>query len=491
MKQILLLFLLAPFMLQAQWVQVGVDIDGEVVNDTSGFEISLNNEGNIVAIGSYRNDDGGSDAGQVRVYQNNSGSWIQLGNDIEGQSDNDNMGFSVSLNGTGSIVAVSSPGNSDGAPFAGQVKVLQYDGTDWVQLGNNINGSGNVNNFGSSVSLNDDGTILAIGEIGNDTNGNNSGSASIFSFNGTDWIQLGQNIIGEASGDQFGRTTSISSDGSIVAVGAIENDGLISGGGHARVFQNIAGTWTQIGGDIDGDVNNGYLGYSLSLSSNGQTIAVGTINDNDGGSSSGSVTVYEFNGIDWVVKGAKILGDATTIFSGYSTSLNGNGTIVAVGDIGTNGFAGRGRVFQFDGSDWNQIGSDLIGEATNDQSGYSICLNDSGSRVAIGAINNDGNGSNSGHVRVFNEPSLTIKDFIFEDFRLYPNPSSDYVNIEFNELFESISVQVFDVLGKKVIQQEKRGLSTIKLNVSHLKSGIYLVNIDIGLVNKTVKLIIE
>lgn len=491
MKQILLLFLLAPFMLQAQWVQVGVDIDGEVVNDTSGFEISLNNEGNIVAIGSYRNDDGGSDAGQVSVYQNNSGSWIQLGNDIEGQSDNDNMGFSVSLNGTGSIVAVSSPGNSDGAPFAGQVKVLQYDGTDWVQLGNNINGSGNVNNFGSSVSLNDDGTILAIGEIGNDTNGNNSGSASIFSFNGTDWIQLGQNIIGEASGDQFGRTTSINSDGSIVAIGAIENDGLISGGGHARVFQNIAGTWTQIGGDIDGDVNNGYLGYSLSLSSNGQTIAVGTINDNDGGSSSGSVTVYEFNGIDWVVKGAKILGDATTIFSGYSTSLNGNGTIVAVGDIGTNGFAGRGRVFQFDGSDWNQIGSDLIGEATNDQSGYSICLNDSGSRVAIGAINNDGNGSNSGHVRVFNEPSLTIKDFIFEDFRLYPNPSSDYVNIEFNELFESISVQVFDVLGKKVIQQEKRGLSTIKLNVSHLKSGIYLVNIDIGLVNKTVKLIIE
>jgi len=491
MKQILLLFLLAPFMLQAQWIQVGSDIDGEVINDTSGFEISLNNEGNIVAIGSYRNDDGGSDAGQVRVYKNNSGSWTQLGNDIEGQSDNDNLGFSVSLNGTGSIVAVSSPGNSDGAPFAGQVKVLQYDGTDWVQLGSDINGSGNVNNFGSSVSLNNDGTVLAIGEIGNDTNGNNSGSASIYNFDGTNWIQMGQNIIGEASGDQFGRTTSLSADGSIIAVGAIENDGLVNNGGHARVFQFNGTDWLQLGNDIDGDTNNGYAGYALSLSSNGQILAVGAVNDDDGGLNSGSVTVYEYNGTDWNMKGTKVSGEAASLQSGYSTSLNGDGSILAIGDIGSNGYAGQARIFQFNGTDWMQIGAGILGEATNDQSGYSICLNDSGSVVAIGAINNDGNGSNSGHVRVFNEPSLTTKDFTLEGFNLYPNPSSDYVYIQFHKLFENISVQAFDVLGKKVIQQKNRELSAIKLDVTHLKPGLYLLNIKTELVNKTVKLIIK
>ena len=48
-----------------------------------------------------------------------------------------------------------------------------------------------------------------------------------------------------------------------------------------------------------------------------------------------------------------------------------------------------------------QIGSDIDGEAAGDKSGYSVSLSSDGTIVAIGAINNDGNGSNSGHVRVY------------------------------------------------------------------------------------------
>ena len=48
--------------------------------------------------------------------------------------------------------------------------------------------------------------------------------------------------------------------------------------------------------------------------------------------------------------------------------------------------------------DWVQLGSDIDGELSGDNSGQSVSISSDGSIVAIGAINNDGNGSNSGHV---------------------------------------------------------------------------------------------
>ena len=44
---------------------------------------------------------------------------------------------------------------------------------------------------------------------------------------------------------------------------------------------------------------------------------------------------------------------------------------------------------------------DIDGEVLNDQSGSSVSLSDDGSRVAISSRYNDGNGNNSGHVRIY------------------------------------------------------------------------------------------
>lgn len=491
MKRLLLVLLFTPFMLQAQWVQMGIDIDGEATSDTSGFETSLNSQGNIVAIGAYRNDGNGESAGHVRVYENISGTWTQLGSDIDGEAANDNAGISVSINGAGNILALGAPNHAGTMPYSGHVRMMQFDGTDWIQLGNDIEGPGNVSGFGSSVSLSSDGIKVAIGEFGNDFNGNNSGAAWIFAFDGSNWTQVGSPIYGDANNDLFGTSVSLSSNGEIVAIAATENSGLVNGGGQVKVYQDVSGTWTQLGGDIYGSSNNGYAGYSLDISNNGQIVAIGAVNDSESASLSGSVTVYEYDGSNWNIKGAKISGDVTSIQSGYSTSLNGDGSIVAIGDIGTNSYAGRGRIFQFNGTNWTQVGSGIIGEDINDQSGYSISLNEQGSIVAIGAINNDGNGSNSGHVRIFNEPSLSTQDLGLKVFKMYPNPSSEYVTIKFQNILESVSLKVFDVLGKQIKQFEEKGLSQIKIDVRDLHPGIYLVNINSGFTNKTMKLIIE
>lgn len=64
-------------------------------------------------------------------------------------------------------------------------------------------------------------------------------------------------------------------------------------------------------------------------------------------------------------------------------------------------FAGHVRVYQYADSSWNQVGSDIDGEAYYDYSGYSVSLSKDGNIVAIGADYNDGNGNLSGHVRVY------------------------------------------------------------------------------------------
>ena len=107
------------------WTQLGVDIDGEAASDLSGYSVSLSSDGTIVAIGAYANDGNGSNAGHVRVYQNVSGTWTQLGVDIDGEAANDESGYSVSLSSDGTIVAIGANRNDGNVTDAGHVRVYE------------------------------------------------------------------------------------------------------------------------------------------------------------------------------------------------------------------------------------------------------------------------------------------------------------------------------------------------------------------------------
>ncbi len=98
--------------------------------------------------------------------------------------------------------------------------------------------------------------------------------------------------------------------------------------------------------------------------------------------------------------GSDIDGEAGGDRSGTSVSLSSDGSRVAVG-APQGGAAGHVRVYDWDGSAWVQVGSDIDGEAGGDRSGTSVSLSSDGSRVAIGASQNDGTGSAAGHVRVY------------------------------------------------------------------------------------------
>ena len=76
------------------------------------------------------------------------------------------------------------------------------------------------------------------------------------------WKKIGNDIDGEEAGDLFGNTVSLSSDGSVVAVGAPYNDSIGNNSGHVRIYENNSGSWERVGDDIHGEWGD-YLGSSI------------------------------------------------------------------------------------------------------------------------------------------------------------------------------------------------------------------------------------
>jgi hypothetical protein len=386
------------------WTQLGQDIDGELTGDLSGNSVSLSADGSTVAIGAWQNDGNGNMSGHVRVYQNVAGTWSQIGQDIDGEATLDESGYSVSLSADGATVAIGAYLNNGNANLSGHVRVYQNVVGTWTQIGSDIDGEAASDQSGYSVSLSADGATLAIGAPLNSDNGVWSGHVRVYQNVGGTWTQVGQDIDGEAAFDTSGISVSLSADGATLAIGASANDGNGSNSGHVRVYQNVVGTWTQIGQDIDGEATLDESGISVSLSADGSIVAIGARENDGNGSAAGHVRVYQNVVGTWTQIGQDIDGETAGDWSGLSVSLSDDGTTVAIGaprNGGNGPYSGHVRVYQNVGGTWTQVGVDIDAELAGDLSGESVSLSADGSIVAIGAPHNDGNGSAAGHVRVY------------------------------------------------------------------------------------------
>ncbi|MFT6138242.1 MAG: hypothetical protein ACJA0U_001884 [Salibacteraceae bacterium] len=381
----------------AQWNQLGSDIFGQGVNDLVGRSLSVSGDGLTIAVGAGLSSGGGL-AGSVRVYKNIGGVWTQLGIDISGITNGENTGSSVSLSNDGLTVALGAPGSNGNI---GHVQVYKYFAGSWNQLGSNIDGINTNGWSGRSVSISDDGLTLAIGAPWNSGSGAYEGHVRIYTFSGGTWTQEGNDILGEASNDQSGETVSISGDGLTVAIGAIGNDDNGTDAGQVRVYTNIASTWTQIGGDIDGEAAGDFAGKAISLSGDGSTVAIGASQNDGAGLNAGHVRVYKNIGGAWLQQGSDIDGDAVDDYSGKSVRISDDGSIVAIGATGSdvNGSnSGHVRVLKLISGTWTQQGGDLNGENAGDAGGQAVALNGDGTIVANGIYDY---GINVGKVKIY------------------------------------------------------------------------------------------
>ena len=336
------------------WTQVGGDIDGEAAGDGFGISVALSSDGTRLAVGGYKNDGTGTYAGHVRVFNWSGSAWIQLGADIDGEAAGDYFGWPLALSSDGTRLAVGGNINDGTGTNAGHARVFEYHqgSSTWIQLGVDIDGEAAEDRSGVSVALSSDGTRLAVGGNLNDGTGTDAGHVRVFDWSGSAWIQLGADIDGEAAEDEFGRSVALSSDGTRLAVGGHENDGGGTDSGHVRVFDLVGGTWTQVGGDIDGEAAGDEFGFSVALSSDGSRLAVGARLNDGGGTDSGHARVFDLVGGAWTQIGGDLDGVAAGDYFGNSVALSSDGTRLAVGAYANDGGgtdAGHVRVFDYDG----------------------------------------------------------------------------------------------------------------------------------------------
>ena len=494
-------FFLSTTVLTAQ-IQIGQDIDGLATTDECGRELAISNSGNVVAVSSYFNDANGSDAGMVRIYNRSGNNWVQRGVSLLGDSIDDTFGFAVDLSANGNVVAVGIPYSARYyAPgtfrSAGEVKIYEWNGTTWNLKGMPLVGVSTQTMFGRKLCISNSGNRIA---VSSDTYFGSSATKNevrVYDWNGISWVQVGNVLLEEAVGDRFGSALSFSDSGSILAIGASANKGTtaFTSVGHCRVFTLNGSTWTQLGADIDGEVfgNSTGSGGSVALNDSGNVVVIGASGNDGNGANSGHVRVYYWNGSTWAQRGSDIDGEAAGDRSGGEVSVNSQGNIIAIGaqsNAGVGTDAGHARIYRWNGVSWLQEGTDIDGEGAFDESGIAVALDYLGVTVAIGGPGNSNPNGFSGHTRVYNLGNLVgVSELKKESVvtSISPNPFDKEFVVSFKQPTITV-IQVRSMKGEVVYSSTIQGKSQsiIKLEVA---SGIYFVEIGEGASKEVYKVV--
>jgi hypothetical protein len=367
--------------------KLGSDITTTGTGDLLGTSIACSDSGNIVAIGSPN-----PTVGKVVCYQYSGTSWVSYGSALNGTEGLSNFGKSVSLNSAGTRLVVGIPdGQRVNNNVFGQVRVYSYSNNNWSQLGVNLNGILNASKFGSSVALSGNGNAFVVGAPNssrtiNGSTFTNVGRVFAYSITGTSIQQLGTPIDGLFANQNCGSSVAINTDGTIIAVtsNGSTNAGVV------RIYQLRFGQWSQLGQDLAGSSANDNFG-AVSLNGAGTRIAIGAPGNDTNGSNSGQTRVFQYNSITttWEQLGNTISGASVDSLSGTSVSLSRDGQTLAIGvpNADTLGRNDNGyiRLYRLTNNNWKLMSASISGENSNEKFGTTVALSGDGNTVFGGA----------------------------------------------------------------------------------------------------------
>src|SRR6266436_3505967 len=287
--------------------------------------------------------------------------------------------------------------------------------------------------FGFTVALSGDGNTMAVGTTGEDSsatgvNGNQadtsmagSGAVYVFTRSGTAWSQQAyvkaSNTGEKEDGDQFGYSVALSSDGNTLATGAIaersaatgingdQSSNAADGSGAVYVFARSGATWSQQAyvKPWNTTVRGGLFGYSVGLSGNGDTMAVGTYDEDRG---RGAAYIFARTGATWSQQNRLTTSNAEPGDSlGCSIAISDDGNTVVAGafdedsilrgiqppnegsnDAASDVSTGAAYVFVRNGTAWTQQAFiKATNTRLNDQFAWALALSRDGDTLAVGA----------------------------------------------------------------------------------------------------------
>ncbi|CAB9515391.1 Alpha beta-propellor repeat-containing integrin [Seminavis robusta] len=272
-------------------IQVGSDVS--CAGDIPGEVMALSASGSRLAITCRTR------SGRVEIFEFDEGvnEWQPIGQ-LNGLAVGDLFGFALSWSQDATRLAVTSP-NHDGTgmPNKGILQVFEYLGqSKWSQLGNTVSGKVAFDQLGFSVDLNADGSVVVVSAPGSSP-GNKplAGCLQVLDFDGTEWVEDGPVICGQAPSDRFGRSVSLAADGQRLAGSSWLHNGAK---GRVAVFERLSGKWAELA-SLEGKANGDRMGFgrsSVSLALNGARLSAGaTWTRSAAGVSIGEVVVVDLH----------------------------------------------------------------------------------------------------------------------------------------------------------------------------------------------------
>jgi hypothetical protein len=479
------------------WDRLGNNTIVGLSGDELGYSLALSSNGRIVAASSLYKD---ASAGQVRVYElsNNTNSWIQKGSNINGPRPGSESGYSISLAGNGNRIAIGAWKDNLNGTNAGAIRVYDFSSNinDWRQQGQTIAGiSGSFEGYSTALSL--DGQTLASGSIVEpSTNIITVGPVKTFTISGNTWINKGiiqgpQIYLGTISATSIVAidaaipgfydplSAAINFDGTIIAktrgernadiiqvwkysnnswtelaspsptamtyYPELSDDGTIcvySGGQsvggewslvwdtgfvEVRRYNPTTFVWTQIFKRME---TNWVSLERCALSKDGKVVAITTSRQKSDYSENnpGVVNVYKYvSDMNWTAMGQTLTGTSTIKQLATGIALSYTGDFMVCSTYLYSSYRGIARIYRFNSpvaSQWN-----LIGEITGPVAGkyfgwYQAAMSSNGQTIAIGSYgyiyvykyNSDMNWIQIGAIRGPN---------IYDEHFYYPTLSSD------------------------------------------------------------------
>jgi FG-GAP repeat len=311
----------------------------------------------------------------------------------------DFFGRSVAINSDATVMAVGANLWEGSGTNQGGVYIYDRSGSTWTQRGSVLTASDAATGdfFGTSVSLSDNGLILAVGAQSKNLTFSGQGCVYIYDWSGSAWVQRGSAITASdaITDDSFATSLCLSGDGDILAVGAQAWEGANNDQGGVYIYDWSGSAWTQRGSVLTASDSAAadLYGFSVALSDDGSVLAVGSLFWEGATTDQGAVYIYDWSGSAWVQRGSVLTASdaGTNDFYGIGCSLNGAGTLLAVGAYGWDGsFADQGAVYLYDwnGSAWVERSPVFTaGDAAADASfGASVAISNSTEYLVVGSF---------------------------------------------------------------------------------------------------------
>jgi FG-GAP repeat protein len=368
-----------------------------VANSSFGQVVAISGDTVVVGAGF---DDVGSASNDIYIY-----SW----NDVDTAWDetviyvsDDQSSWSNYLDISGTTIVVGDKRDNENGESSGCVYVYQWDGDIWAEAKLTASDAEAGDQFGWSAAI--DGDTIVVGARYEDDNGDDSGSAYIYQWNGSGWDETKLLSSDGANRDAFGASVAVSGD--TVVVGARYDDDNGPKSGTAYIYQLNGSIWEEtklVSSDVTEDDR-----FGGAVTVDGDIVVVGASGDDDNGTDSGSAYIYRKNGETW--EETKITasdGAAGDLFGWSVAVVDGDTDTVIIGAYGFDGYgldSGSAYMYQWNGDIWVESKFVAVDVMAGDNFGWSLAID--GDRVVTGARREDSNGTDAGSAYTFELASI-------------------------------------------------------------------------------------